>query len=245
MGLVAGQALAHYRLLKRIGRSRAREVWLAEDVMLNRRVVLQALAAADVADRVERLARRRAMEAAAALRHPNIVAVYSVEQDQGVPFVTMERVEGPTLAEIVPARGFSAVRLLEYAVPLVDALAAAHERGIHHRNLEAGRVRLTPAGRLKVLGLGLTDRTDRAAPADVVALGIVLHLLATGRQPAGGRAELTALPRGLAAIVARCLDPEPAARYPSAKELGADLERWKLEVVGLVPRNEPAGTCQG
>ncbi|MFQ5743905.1 MAG: protein kinase [Acidobacteriota bacterium] len=179
-----GQSLGHYRVVGHLGRGGMGEVWEAEDTTLKRRVALKVLPP-QVAGSRERLERfQREAEAVAALNHPNIVTIYSVEQaivhrpaagsssqqptsgpadagghgatvEETVHFLTMERVEGRTLAALLPKRGFELERFFELAVPLAAAVAAAHEKGITHRDLKPSNVMVTDEGQLKVLDFGL------------------------------------------------------------------------------------------
>ena len=134
------------------------EVYLAEDAALGRRVALKLLPPELNSDerrtRLEREAR-----ALAALNHPNIVTIYSVESEAGAPFITMELVEGRTLAELVPRDGLPLDRFFDIAVPIADAVAAAHQHGIVHRDLKPGNVMVTADGRVKVLDFGLAKTT--------------------------------------------------------------------------------------
>ena len=131
------------------------EVYAAEDTKLGRRVALKLLPPEMAAD-PERLERfQREARAVAALTHPNIVTLYSVEEAEGLHFLTMELVEGQTLAELIPDGGLPLEELLRLAVPLVDAVAAAHAHGIIHRDLKPANVMLASDGRVKVLDFGL------------------------------------------------------------------------------------------
>ena len=97
----------------------------------------------------------REAKAVAALNHPNIVTVHSVEEADGVHFITMELVKGKTLAEMLPKKGFALGKFFEIAIPLADAIAAAHQQGITHRDLKPTNVMVTDEGRVKVLDFGL------------------------------------------------------------------------------------------
>jgi serine/threonine protein kinase len=109
----------------------------------------------------ERRARfEREAQTVAGLNHPNIVTVHSVEEDRGLHFMTMELVEGNTLAERIPRDGFSLGRLLEHAVPLAEAVSAAHEQGVTHRDLKPANVMIGADGRLRVLDFGLAKLHD-------------------------------------------------------------------------------------
>ena len=150
-----GRTLAHYRIVSKLGEGGMGEVFLAEDTELGRRVALKILAA-DVAADPERIERfRREAKAVAALNHPNIVTIHSIEESEGIRFLTMERVEGENLGRLIPADGFPLGRLFELAIPLADALAAAHACGIVHRDLKPANIMVTPDGRVKVLDFGL------------------------------------------------------------------------------------------
>src|SRR5689334_6498992 len=136
------------------------EVYLAEDTRLQRRVALKVLSPelAKDKDRVERF--EREARAAAALNHPNIVTIHSVETDGDVAFLTLELLEGQTLADMLPRSGLPVDRLLSIAIPLADAVGAAHQRGIVHRDLKPANVMITNDGRVKVLDFGLAKVRD-------------------------------------------------------------------------------------
>jgi adenylate cyclase len=155
MNLVPGRTLSHYRLLEEIGRGGMGVVYKALDTTLDREVALKVLPAEATMDpdRLERF--RREAKAVAALNHPNIVTIYSVEEAEGIHFLTMELVSGSTLHELIPEGGLPLEKIFQVAVPLAEALSAAHERGIVHRDLKPSNVVVTEEGRLKVLDFGL------------------------------------------------------------------------------------------
>src|SRR5262245_37018102 len=139
------------------------EVYAADDTRLGRRVALKVLSRelAMDADRRERF--EREARAVAALNHPNIVTIYSVEEADGVPFLTLELVEGRTLDAIIPPGGLPLDRILAYTIPLADAVGAAHQRGITHRDLKPGNVMIGDDGRVKVLDFGLAKLKESNA----------------------------------------------------------------------------------
>ncbi len=142
------------------------EVWIAHDTKLGRKVALKRLPD-DLSGDPDRLHRFESeARALAALSHPNIVTVFSVEEDEGRPFITMELVTGGTLTDETPDKGFSTERLLELAVPLADAIAAAHKGGITHRDLKPDNVMIDEEGRLKVLDFGLAKLNAGAIAFD-------------------------------------------------------------------------------
>ena len=158
---MVGLTLNHYRIAHALGQGGMGEVYAAEDTKLNRRVALKVLPAAVSADRHSRERLEREAQAIASLNHPNIVTVYSVEQDGDVLFLTMELVEGQTLAQVIP-QGVPLARLLQLAIPLADAVSAAHEQGVVHRDLKPLNVMVTPEGRVKVLDFGLAKVKETA-----------------------------------------------------------------------------------
>jgi TolB-like protein/Flp pilus assembly protein TadD len=138
------------------------EVHRARDPRLGREIAIKVLPA-DVAAAPDRLARlEREARAVAGLNHPNIVVLHSIEDADGVRFLTMELVEGRNLASLVAPGGLPLARLLELAIPLADALGAAHERGVIHRDLKLGDVMVTREGRVKVLDFGLAKMSGAA-----------------------------------------------------------------------------------
>jgi Tol biopolymer transport system component len=156
--------LLHYRILERLGAGGMGEVYAAEDTRLNRRVALKILPREMAAD-PERLQRfRREAQAIAALNHPNVVTLYSVEEAEGVHFLTMEIVEGRTLGEAIPTGGVAWPEFFRWAIALTDAVAAAHQQGVIHRDLKPGNIMIGSAGRLKVLDFGIAKRRHEAAP---------------------------------------------------------------------------------
>ncbi len=130
-------------------------VYQARDVRLNRFVaikVLPPLLAAST-DAVQRFFREA--QIASAVNHPNIVTIHDVGEDRGVAFIVMEYVRGRGLDDVIPQRGLPVISALEYAVQIVQALAAAHEAGIVHRDLKPSNIRITEHGLAKVLDFGL------------------------------------------------------------------------------------------
>ena len=150
-----GSTVGHYRILAKLGEGGMGIVYLAEDERLHRKVALKTLPPA-LAEDPHRLARfEREVKSVAALNHPNIVTIYSVEETDGKRFFTMEHVEGKTLSQLISREGLPLKDFLKIAVPLADAIAAAHARGIQHRDLKPGNVMVNADGRVKVLDFGL------------------------------------------------------------------------------------------
>src|SRR5262245_34753701 len=137
------RSLAHYRVLGRLGKGGMGEVFLAEDLHLGRRVALKVLSP-DPAREPRHLERfRREARAIAALNHPNIVTIHSVEEADGLHFLVLELVDGETLADLIAGGPLSLDRVLAIARPLTEALEAAHAQGIVHRDLKPRNVMVT------------------------------------------------------------------------------------------------------
>ncbi len=150
-----GTSLGPYEVLSLLGRGGMGEVYVAQDPRLRRRVALKVLPAALSVDGgvLERF--QREAESLAALSHPNIVTIYSVEHDADTHFLTMELVQGRSLAEVLTEGALEGETFFEIAAALADAVAAAHAAGIVHRDLKPANLMLTEDGRLKVLDFGL------------------------------------------------------------------------------------------
>jgi TolB-like protein/tetratricopeptide (TPR) repeat protein len=176
-----GRTLSHYHITAAIGAGGMGEVYRANDTKLGRDVALKVLSA-QMAHDPNRLARfQREARSVAALNHPHIVTIFSVEEAEGVHFLTMELVEGQSLERLIPAGGLPVERIVEIASALADALTAAHEKGIVHRDLKPANVMLTDDGRVKVLDFGLAKdvRADKSSDATQTfagqtAMGVVM-----------------------------------------------------------------------
>ncbi len=157
--------LSHYRLVEKIGEGGMGVVWKAVDTKLDREVAIKILPDAFSQDPT-RLGRfKREAKAVAALNHPNIVTIHSVEDAENVHFITMELVQGQPLKALIPTTGMTLTRFLNIAVPLVEAISAAHQKGITHRDLKPDNIMVGDDGSLRVLDFGLARlRRDTPAP---------------------------------------------------------------------------------
>jgi serine/threonine-protein kinase len=165
--LAPGARIGKYQIVGSLGAGGMGEVYRARDTRLLRDVALKVLPSG-VAQEPERLARfQREARAAAALNHPHIVTLYSVEEDQGTHFLTMELVEGEPLDRVIPIGGLPADRVVAIAVALADALAAAHEKGIVHRDLKPANVMVSGSGQVKILDFGLAKDVRATEPVDL------------------------------------------------------------------------------
>jgi len=156
-----GKTLNHYKVISHLGRGGMGEVYVAEDTKLGRRVALKMLPAAVTEDRERRARFEREARAVAALNHPHIVTIYGVEESDGTHFLAMELVEGQVLTELIPRQGLGLSKLLDYGIPMADAVSTAHRKGIFHRDLKPDNVMVGDDGRLKVLDFGLAKLREQ------------------------------------------------------------------------------------
>src|SRR5512146_370955 len=169
MLLSSKSRLGTYEILGPLGAGGMGEVYRARDLRRGREIAIKVLPA-EVAASPDRLARfEREARTVAGLNHPNIVVLHTVEDADGVRFLTMELVEGQTLSTLVAPGGLPLQKLLELAIPLTDALVAAHEKGVIHRDLKPGNVMVTREGRVKVLDFGLAKMVATNSPSPEAA----------------------------------------------------------------------------
>ena len=155
-----GQRIGHYVIMSMLGEGGMGEVYLAKDTKLGRDVALKVVPKEFTADpsRLQRF--EREAKTVAALNHPNIVTVHSIEEVEGTHFLTMECVQGESVDRLIPPDGMPVDTVFDIAIPLTDALAAAHQQGIVHRDLKPANVMVSKEGRVKVLDFGLAKLTD-------------------------------------------------------------------------------------
>jgi eukaryotic-like serine/threonine-protein kinase len=150
-----GKTLGHYSVSTLIGRGGMGEVYQAKDQKLGRDVAIKVLPEefARDADRVARF--QREAKLLASLNHPNIAAIYGLEEFSGTSFLVLELVEGETLADRIKAGPIPVEESLKLALQIAEALEAAHEKGVIHRDLKPANIKVTPDGKVKVLDFGL------------------------------------------------------------------------------------------
>jgi serine/threonine protein kinase len=160
---VIGQTLGHYRILSLLGKGGMGEVYLGEDTTLGRKVALKLLPAAFTSDR-ERLRRfEQEARAASALNHPNIITIHEIGQAGDMHYLVTEYIEGETLRQQMRREPLTLSRVLDIAVQVTSALAAAHAAGITHRDIKPENVMVRPDGLVKVLDFGLAKLTEERA----------------------------------------------------------------------------------
>lgn len=153
----------HFEILRVLGKGGMGTVYLARDQQLGRLVALKVLNASDLAydDRKARFLREA--RSAAAIRHPNVATIYEVDEtDDGTPFIVMEYCEGETLSQRIRRRPIEAAEFLSIARQLASGLAAAHEKGIIHRDIKSANIVVEPNGVAKILDFGLAKSIPRS-----------------------------------------------------------------------------------
>ncbi len=166
MPLIVGTQLGSHEITALLGKGGMGEVYRARDLKLKREVAIKILPEefARDADRLSRF--QREAEALASLNHPNVAAIYDIQEFGASRFIVLELVEGETLAERIQRGLIPLDEALRISADIAEALAAAHEKGIVHRDLKPANVKLTPDGKVKVLDFGLAKS---ASPSDVNA----------------------------------------------------------------------------
>lgn len=150
-----GQVFSHYQILEKLGQGGMGLVYKARDLRLQRLVAVKVLPAAKASDPVTRQRFLREAQAASALNHPNIVAVYDICEQGDTDYIVMEYVDGRPLNHAIPATGMEMALALHLGGQIAAALGAAHAAGIVHRDLKPGNVLVTRSGHVKVLDFGL------------------------------------------------------------------------------------------
>ncbi len=242
--------LGAYRIVDMVGEGGMGQVYIGEDRRLDRQVAIKILPA-EMADRADWLERfDREARALAALNHPNIVTIHSIEQDDdGSRFLTMELVAGKTLKERIDEAALPVADILRIALDLSGALAAAHRRGVVHRDLKPANVMITDDGRVKILDFGIAKLLSLGpskasqdgmlmgtvaymapeqincepvdARTDLFALGVMLYETATGEHPFPARQTLRRMDAILHNEPIDVLDLRPDL----PRELGAIISR--------------------
>ncbi|HTM00583.1 MAG TPA: protein kinase [Candidatus Omnitrophota bacterium] len=253
MALAPGTRLAAYEIMAPLGAGGMGEVYRARDTRLHREVAIKALPTEFARD-PQRLARfRREAQTLAGLNHPNIAAIYGLEEEGTTPHLVLELVEGETLAARLKRGPLPSREALAVGIQIASAVEAAHERGIVHRDLKPGNVMLRPDGRAKVLDFGIaksdpvledgdSPHTQTVAERlDATGAGIVLGTAAymSPEQARGNRVDRRTDVWSFGCVLYECFSGRPAFAGETTSDLVARiLERdpdWRA-----LPDNAPA-----
>src|SRR3990170_6102806 len=150
-----GKMVSHYRIIEKIGAGGMGEVYRGHDEHLGRDVAIKVLPAGTLADDPPRKRFRKEAEALSKLNHPNIQTVHDFDTQEKVDFLVVEFIPGPTLADKLAAGALPEKELASLGSQIAAALEEAHERGVVHRDLKPGNIKVTPKGQVKVLDFGI------------------------------------------------------------------------------------------
>ena len=205
-----GHQIQNYRIVSQIGSGGMGEVYLAEDIRLNRKVALKLLPPHFTVnpDRVRRF--EREARAASALNHPNIVTIYEIGKSNTTHFIATEFVDGKTLRQLINQKPFTLGETLNVCMQVADALSGAHVGGIVHRDIKPENIMIREDGYLKILDFGLAKLTEEQATDAALETPTLLQT-----NP------------GLVMGTVQYMSPEQAR----AKNVGAGTDIWSLGIV--------------
>jgi serine/threonine protein kinase/tetratricopeptide (TPR) repeat protein len=262
-----GQIVSHYRILEKIGSGGMGEVYLAEDAKLKRQVALKFLPKAMTADPEAKLRFEREAQAAAALNHPNIVTIHEIGEHEGQVFIAMEYVEGQTLKEMISgsvgANNYSPLpidQIVSIAAQIAAGLAAAHAKGIVHRDVKPQNILVDRDGRVKILDFGLaklkgvsqltkesstlgtvhymspeqTLGNDVDQRSDIWSLGVVMYEMLSGKLPFNGDYEQ--------AVIYSILNEDPASLEELSNRAPPEFCQLVERILSKEPEARP-GSC--
>jgi len=227
--LAPGARIGTFEILAPLGAGGMGEVYRARDTRLGREVAIKVLPGERLSDPTRRARFVQEAKAASALNHPHIVTIHEIESADGIDFIVMEVVPGTTLDARIPKSGMRLSEALRVAIPIADALGAAHAKGIVHRDLKPSNVMVTPDGIVKVLDFGLAKLTesDEGSSEDATTLE--------------GRAGLSQA--GVAAGTPAYMSPEQAAG--GAVDARSDIFSFGTVLYEMVTGRRPFAGSSG
>jgi serine/threonine-protein kinase len=164
--LEPGKTFSHYRIIEKLGQGGQANAYKAEDLRLNRLVVIKTLLPELAATEAARRRFEREARLCSALDHPNICAIYDLGESDGLCYIVMQFVEGRTLRQLIARQPLETLSLLSIAIQIADALTVAHARGIVHRDIKPTNVIVNQSGQVKVLDFGLAKMLEPEAGSE-------------------------------------------------------------------------------
>jgi len=249
-----GTTISHYTILEKLGEGGMGVVYKARDTKLERDVALKFLPQHLTSSEEDKQRFIREAKAAAALNHPNICTIYSVDEDEGNQFIVMEYIDGSTLRNVQKSGNLEPELVISYAVQIAEALSKAHDAGIIHRDIKAGNIMVNADAHIKIMDFGLAKLKGSAeeitktgstvgtmaymAPeqiqgkevdhrADIFAFGVVLFEMLAGVRPFRGEHE--------AALTYSIVNEEPVSILNYLAEAPEELERFFKKALAKEP----------
>ena len=179
-----GEVIGNYRVLTKLGSGGMGTVYRAQDIRLDRQAALKLLPDASLFDKDTLHRFRNEARAASSLNHPNICTVYDAGEDNGIPYIAMELLDGQTLAEKIDGHPLPTETILRIGIEVCDALQCAHEKGIVHRDLKPSNIFITNRGDAKLLDFGVSKQLKiEASNASTVATTLTMQGQVVGTAP--------------------------------------------------------------
>jgi serine/threonine protein kinase/Tol biopolymer transport system component len=252
VGLSVGTRLGSHEIVGLLGAGGMGEVYRAHDTQLNRQVAIKVLPDAYASD-PERVARfHREAQAVAALSHPGIAAIYELAESGGTKYLVLELVEGETLTDRLRHGPVPIEEALAIANQIIEALEAAHEKGVCHRDLKPANIKLTPEGMVKVLDFGLAKFLQPVAVASNVSFSPTLTVAGTlsgailgtagymsPEQAKGFDADQRSDIFSFGCILYELLTGRQAFEGETASEILASVLKVDVDLTALPPRLNP------
>ncbi len=247
MALASGTKLGHYEILSPIGAGSMGEVYRARDTQLDRDVAIKVLPEFVSTDRDRLLRFEREAKSAAALNHPNILAVYQMGSYLGMPYLVSELLEGKTLTETTRRGPLPLRKVIDYGVQIARGLGAAHEKGIVHRDLKPDNLFVTKDGRVKILDFGLAKLMQPKQSIASVAATITLPGMALGtvgymapEQVRGLNTDQRADIFALGAILYELVTGQQSFQRPTSADTMSAILNEELPAIGQRSPETPA-----
>jgi len=256
---MTGQTITHYRVGEKLGEGGSAVVYRAEDLALGREVVIKFFTA-EGAGSIARF--QHEARTISSLNHPNICTIYEIGEHDGRPFLAMERLDGQVLSSTIGGRALKTADVIDLGTQIADALDAAHNEGIVHRDVKPANIFVTRSGRIKLLDFGVAVMIPRRVDAttarslfstggtipymspeqarveeldhrtDLFSLGIVLYEMATGKRPFAGATA--------ADVLAAIVNQLPIAPRTLNPDVPAELDR----IITKALEKNPMLRCQ-